>query len=324
MSDQPLRIGIVVPVFNDWPAFCRLTRELDEMFSDRAEEVTVIAVDDGSYQNTSNLSQDIRQLNWLDYVSIVKLVTNVGHQRAIVVGLYEANRRNAFDAVIVMDSDGEDKPADVLRLIDTASDNPEYIILAYRAKRSESFTFRVCYAVYKLIFRIVTGEWINFGNFCFIPISRVEEFLYLPHSWNNVAAAISVSRLPRKGILVNRGPRLHGESKMNFVSLVLHGFSAMSVYTDKIMARIILMSVLLCGVLVLAAVSVVIIRITTDLAIPGWATTAFGLSLVLIMQNIALGIGALFFLLNLRSTPPRVPIHEVCKYIKGVTWLETR
>jgi polyisoprenyl-phosphate glycosyltransferase len=110
---------------------------------------------------------------------------------------------------------------------------------------------------------------------------------------------------------------------MNLVSLVIHGFSAFSVYMDTIMVRIIILSASLCGVLLIAAVVVVVIRLVTDLAIPGWATMAFGLSLVLVMQNILLGVGALFFLLNLRSTPSMIPAHEAGRYIRCVSRLET-
>jgi glycosyltransferase involved in cell wall biosynthesis len=323
MYSKPLRIAIVLPIFNDWVSFAQLVRELDHLFASRPEQPVIIAVDDSSSEESVELAQAVGRLKGLGGIEIMTLITNLGHQRAIAVGLYEANRRNAFDAVVVMDADGEDRPLDVLRLIDAATDNPKRVIVARRAKRSEGPIFRLYYSMYKLLFRLMTGTSINFGNFCLIPIDRVEAFLYLPHSWNNIAAAISKSRFPMTGIHTDRGTRFSGKSKMNLVSLVLHGFSAISVYMDTIMARIILLSVFLCSVLLIAALVVVVIRLVTDMAIPGWATMAFGLSLVLIMQNILLGAGALFFLLNLRSTPSMIPAHEAGRYIRCMSRLET-
>ena len=323
MYSKPLRIAIVLPIFNDWVSFAQLVRELDQLFDGRPEKPIIIAVDDGSSEEPAELAQAVGRLTGLGGIEILTLITNLGHQRAIAVGLYEANRRNAFDAVVVMDADGEDRPLDVLRLIDMAIDNPKRIIVARRAKRSEGPTFKLYYSIYKLTFRLMTGTSINFGNFCLIPIDRVGAFLHLPHSWNNIAAAISISRFPMTGIHTDRGTRFSGKSKMNLVSLVIHGFSAFSVYMDTIMVRIILLSASLCGVLLIAVVVVVVIRLVTDMAIPGWATMAFGLSLVLVMQNILLGVGALFFLLNLRSTPSMIPAHEAGRYIRCVSRLET-
>ena len=323
MYSKPLRIAIVLPIFNDWVAFAQLVRELDQLFDGRPEKPIIIAVDDGSSEEPAELAQAVGRLTGLGGIEILTLITNLGHQRAIAVGLYEANRRNAFDAIVVMDADGEDRPLDVLRLIDMAIDNPKRIIVARRAKRSEGPTFKLYYSIYKLTFRLMTGTSINFGNFCLIPIDRVGAFLHLPHSWNNIAAAISISRFPMTGIHTDRGTRFSGKSKMNLVSLVIHGFSAFSVYMDTIMVRIILLSASLCGVLLIAVVVIVVIRLVTDMAIPGWATMAFGLSLILVMQNILLGVGALFFLLNLRSARSIIPAHEAGRYIRCVSRLET-
>ena len=49
-------------------------------------------------------------------VQLIWLFGNIGHQRAIAVGLVVASRIEEIEAVVVMDADGEDRPEDVSRL----------------------------------------------------------------------------------------------------------------------------------------------------------------------------------------------------------------
>ena len=49
-------------------------------------------------------------------IRIIKLRSNLGHQRAIAIGLYGLNFKN-LDGIVVMDSDGEDKVDDISSLI---------------------------------------------------------------------------------------------------------------------------------------------------------------------------------------------------------------
>ncbi len=67
----------------------------------------------------------------------------MGHQRAIAVGLVVAAEKTGSDCIVVMDSDGEDRPEDLRDLISGAERFPDNIICARRAERSESAWFRI-------------------------------------------------------------------------------------------------------------------------------------------------------------------------------------
>jgi hypothetical protein len=66
----------------------------------------------------------------LEGVEILRLICNLGHQRAIAVGLGEVAQRHAYDAVIVMGCDGEDRPCDVVRMINAHREDRTAIIAA--------------------------------------------------------------------------------------------------------------------------------------------------------------------------------------------------
>ena len=98
----------------------------------------------------------------IDSIEVTNLTVNVGHQRAISVGL-SSIVSDQYTSVIVMDCDGEDKVSDIKNLIEMSQKTNE-IVVARRKSRSETTLFKVFYFFYKLIFRILTGRKINFSE----------------------------------------------------------------------------------------------------------------------------------------------------------------
>ena len=72
----------------------------------------VCAIDDGSVTAIDLPSIALTGDTCIAQIEIIHLALNLGHQRAIAVGLCEIADREQIDAVIVMDSDGEDRPVD--------------------------------------------------------------------------------------------------------------------------------------------------------------------------------------------------------------------
>ena len=75
------------------------------------------------------------------------------------------------------------------------------------------------YKIYKILFRVLTGKTISFGNFCLIPKAVLDRIVNQPDLWNNIPSTITRSNFPIKKIESERGKRYQGKSKMNFSSL---------------------------------------------------------------------------------------------------------
>jgi hypothetical protein len=239
----------------------------------------------------------------------------LGHQRAIAAGLVVALRDSAYDVIAIMDSDGEDRPTDLATLISTWRLHPGCAIVAKRGVRHEGVVFKVFNLAYRSIFKLVTGDEIDFGNFCLLPRPRAEALINSPATWNNLAASIVRSRMPVKRCAINRGLRLEGQSKMKFTSLVIHGLSAMSVFAETVLVRI-LLATLVFGLLAFCLLIVVIaIKLTTNLAIPGWASYVGGSLIIILTQAILIGGIAVFQLLSLRAMKPFIPASDVAPFI---------
>ncbi len=77
---------------------------------------------------------DCANLDNFESIELIELVCNLGSQRAIAVGLAEISHAHDFDAVVVMDSDGEDRPEDIPALLEEAERHTGSIIVASRTK----------------------------------------------------------------------------------------------------------------------------------------------------------------------------------------------
>ena len=133
----------------------------------------------------------------LTSVGVLRLRRNLGHQRAIAIGLAYIERNVPCDAVILMDADGEDSPADIPRLVDQfRSEQGANIVFAERRKRAERPLFRVLYHAYRALHRALTGYDVRVGNFSVIPRTRLGGLVVVSELWNHYAAAVFRSRQP--------------------------------------------------------------------------------------------------------------------------------
>ena len=314
-----MRLRVVIPVFNDWESLAILLRELDRLSRSLGCELIVSVIDDGSTQSDEILRQAVGDLEALEQLELVQLAVNVGHQRAIAVGLCRAAESDDCDAVLVMDSDGEDPPESIPLLLERAHGRREFCIVAKRRRRSESLAFKVSYVIYRSVFRLVTGKKIRFGNFSLISTGNVRRLTMIPDLWNNLAAAVLRSRLPLEQVPVDRGKRYAGRSKMNFTSLIVHGFSAISVYADTIFVRLLVTTVVMMCLTVPAVVTVLFLRLFVPVhATPGWASTViFGMTIIL-LQALFTMLTSILALLNSRVQRLMLPIIDYKPYVKEV------
>ncbi len=184
---------------------------------------------------------------------------------------------------------------------------PAQVVVARRSKRSEGLQFRAFYALYKGLFRIFTGKRINFGNFILVPRPFLTRLVNMPETWSHVAASVLRSRLPLRFVECARGTRYAGTSSMNLVSLLIHGLSAVAVFSDVVFARMLVASAAITLLAVVMALTAIVIRLATDLAIPGWATNVVGISMVILSEALLFSMMASLMMLRNRSAVAFVP-----------------
>lgn len=311
-------ILIMIPVFNDWKAVELLLISLDEHLYHKNIQVDVLIIDDAS---SIPIHKDFlsEQLRAIQRVDIVELRRNIGHQRAIAIGLAYIEANISCQAVVVMDGDGEDEPRDVIRLIQKCHKKGyEKAVFARRSKRSESSLFRLFYIFYRRSYKLLTGHEIRVGNFSIIPYKVLRRLVVVSELWNHYAVGLLKAKVPYTEISSSRGIRLAGKPKMNFVSLITHGLSAISVYGDVVGVRLLVATATLIVSSFTAISLVLIIRFATNLAIPGWTSYIVLLLFIVLMQAVMLSLFFSFIVLNGRDNLGFLPKRDYHYFIMGI------
>jgi polyisoprenyl-phosphate glycosyltransferase len=283
MQRTPPNLVVVTPVFEDAEASARLFEELSAAFG---QQVYVVAVDDGSVRQPVDLAK-------LDAAglcgTVIRLRRNVGHQRAIALGISYVAEHMGTAHVVVMDSDGEDLPASIPELLN-ALDSPDVdLVVAQRKARVETLRFKAFYFFYKWLFKVLTGRQISFGNFMALKPAAVKRLAAMQELWIHVASCVLGSRLRIRTCALNRGPRYAGQSKMDFVGLVLHGFRGVMVFAEDVLVRVGIASALIAMLALVAGLATVVLKVS-GFATPGWFSVALGILALMFLQTGSLAL----------------------------------
>ena len=317
-SSSPPKLVILIPVYNDWPAVITLIEQIENVLSSTGTKVDILLIDDYS---TNKIPDTIvgTHISSVSEINIIHLRRNFGHQRAIAIGLTYQFKKQQCDGVIVMDGDGEDNPEDIPNLINHwIKTDQNKVVFAARKKRMEGLSFKFFYRCYQIIHRILTGHSVRIGNFSIIPSKYLSPLVVSSELWNHYAASVYKLRIPFDMIKVKRGKRFSGKSKMNFIDLVIHGLSAISVFGEIVGTRILIFASIINLLLIVTLTIVFLIKFTTDLAIPGWATYTSGLLLVMLIQILSTSASFLFFVLNNRNASSFLPLRDYSLFIKKI------
>ncbi|XGV99376.1 MAG: glycosyltransferase [Leptolyngbya sp. BL-A-14] len=316
-QNKKRKLVILIPIFNDWEALEELLLLIDEIGTPQEYNLEILIVDDYS---TKPLPESLayRKYRQLQTVNILRLRRNLGHQRAIAVGLCYIHDNLSCSVVVVMDGDGEDNPFEIVRLLEALNRSVgDSIIFAKRSKRSENCTFRLFYFAYKIIYWLLTGRDSSVGNFSLLPGSLLRNIVVISELWNHYSASIYRSKIPYIEVNVPRSKRLAGQPKMSLVSLVTHGLSSIAVYGDVVGTRILLSTSFLSVFLLFLLLIVLLIKLFTNWGIPGWTTYVSGLLILALFQVILIGTVFSMIILSARNSSNFLPIRDYKYYVDG-------
>lgn len=277
-----MRKVVVMPVYEDLEASSKLFVELART---QGPDTYVVAVDDGSVRQPLPISAI--EASGLEGV-VIRLRRNVGHQRAIAIGLgYVAEHFDGNDIVVVMDSDGEDTPESITELVAGLDSADVDVVVASRRSRVESLKFKSFYIVYKLLFSLLSGRQISFGNFMAAKMPAVRRLASMQELWIHVAACVLGSKLRVQTCALDRGPRYAGRSKMNFVGLALHGFRALMVFAEDVLVRVGIACTMVAALSIIGGIVATGLKML-GFASQGWFSLAFGILVLVFLQTAAL------------------------------------
>ena len=315
---------IVMPTYNDWVSCRQLIEALDAVLvSTDTRTYRVMIIDDGSTEPPVSLVFE-NSLQRIERIDILHLKRNLGHQRAICIALSYIYSNIPCEAVILMDSDGEDDPEDVPNLLERFErEHREAIVFARRTKRSEYWLFRFFLRLYKITHRLLTGRGIYVGNFSVIPWRLLSPLITLPELWSHYAAAVMHAKLPYELVPAARAKRLDGSSHMSFTNLIIHGLSAVSVYSETIGIRLLIASGISILLVIAGLIGAITLTSIADQITLGWAAFSGGLLLVVLMQIVMFAMGFSFLILSGRKNAGFIPVRDYHFFVGNLNTIWT-
>jgi hypothetical protein len=313
-----MTLAVLTPNYNDWAALDTLIRALDREFASAGRSADILIADDGS--QIAPPAGEPLTLAAVRSVEVLHLRRNLGHQRAIAIGLAYLEAHSTCEAVVVMDGDGEDRPEDVNRLIDRLEqEDLQRVVFAERMRRSEGRIFATLYWVYRAIHWLLTGERVRVGNFSVLPRGLLRRLVSVSDLWNHYAAAVYHARIPYVTIPTTRGTRYAGRSHMNFVALVTHGLSAMSVFGDRIGVRLLIATSMLTVLVTCAGAVLLGWQVVFGGELTDWGLFAAVAMLLLVFLLLATSMAFVFIILAGRNNAGFLPFRDFSHYVSHTT-----
>src|SRR5579862_9386212 len=171
-------LTILIPSFNDWEALRLLLPRIDRALAGRC--ASVLIVDDAS--------TDALPAEWpaqvytsIEAIEILHLRCNLGHQRAIALGLHHIHEFTESRIIVVMDGDGEDRAEDIPALLNEFErSGRREVVFAARTRRMESVAFQFFYRLYQALHLVLTGVAVRVGNFSVMPRTALARIIGSP------------------------------------------------------------------------------------------------------------------------------------------------
>lgn len=134
-SSEPLRLSVVVPVFDEEGSLRELYDELRPVVAALAEAHEIVFVDDGSRDGSPRILREIAAAD--PRVVVLRLDRNHGLSSALHAGFFAARG----EIVATLDADLQNDPADLPKLI-AALEAGADMALGWRADRKDPFVKR--------------------------------------------------------------------------------------------------------------------------------------------------------------------------------------
>ena len=218
---------ILIPVYNDWESLKKLLINIDDSIKDiQNTKFNCIVVNDCSTIKTP----EIKIPPNISSIKIINMSKNRGHARCNAFGMKYLSKKSDLEYLILMDSDGEDRPEEIKLLVNKVLAKPNISVVAKRIKRSEGPLFQSLYYFHKYLTLIITGKLINFGNFSCLTKNDLEILSSKGSLWSSFSGSFKKHIKNYNEINSLRGRRYFGPSQMSLFKLIIHSLSIIAVF----------------------------------------------------------------------------------------------
>jgi dolichol-phosphate mannosyltransferase len=276
---QPV-FSVVAPVLNEEETITAFYQQVTAVMEGLGEPYELILVNDGSTDRSYEVMRCLHEQD--PRVHVVDFSRNFGHQIAISAGLDQARGR----AVIIIDSDLQDPPQVIPRLVERWRQGAE-VVYAQRTKRAGETRFKlVTAALFYRLMRVLTAVDIphDTGDFRLLDRRVVDALVAMREHHRFMRGLSAWVGFRQEAVPYDRQERFAGRTKYPLRKMIRFSIDAITSFSHVPLQLATTFGFLLAGLSLVGILVAIILRIVTH-AIIGQAST---LILVLFMGGIQL------------------------------------
>jgi glycosyltransferase involved in cell wall biosynthesis len=291
MTQHTSKLTIVVPCYNEEAVLPETGKRLHALLADMtsrglvAGSSHVLFVDDGSKDSTWALID--RMANDSPGFRGLKLSRNRGHQNALLAGLFAADG----DIVVSIDADLQDDLNAIEKMIDAHLKGADVVYGVRRQRETDTFFKRItAESYYRLLGRF--GVEIVFNHADFRLLSRRVLDALASYGETNLFLRGIVPQLgfPSAIVYYDRTERFAGESKYPIGKMLSLAWQGITSFSSAPLRAITGLGLLVSAGSIGFTLWALWVRLMTNDAVPGWASTVVPIYFLGGVQLLCIGI----------------------------------
>lgn len=284
-------LGLVVPCYNEHEVLpetnSRLVNLLDRLILKGAiaGDCAIYYVDDGSKDGTWALIEQLSASH--PNVRGIKLSRNRGHQNALLCGLMTA----PGDVLISLDADLQDDLAVIPKMVEQFIEGNDIVYAARHRREKDSFFKRItAEGYYRLLAAMGVEIVFNHADYRLMSRRTIEALRSFGETHLFLRALIPQLGYPSTVVHFDRQERYAGESKYPLTKMLALAWSGITSFSAYPLRLITSAGALISVASIAFAMWALILRVFTDNAIPGWASTVIPMYFLGGIQLLSLGV----------------------------------
>ena len=210
-----LQVSVVIPVFNEELALHEFYPRLKKEAENWDKSYELLFVDDGSTDNSFELICKWKKID--SNIRVIKFTRNFGQQAAVLAGF----RQSRGDIVVQIDSDLQNPPEEIKRLLGAFTDEVDLVVTVPRKRRDSSLRVLGSKVLHSLAQALFGSRFkLNLSSFRAMRRSVIEKIDQCQDRSRYMAVLMSWMAVPTVHVEVDHHLRKTGQTKYGILPLL--------------------------------------------------------------------------------------------------------
>ena len=210
-----LQVSVVIPVFNEELVLHEFYPRLKKEAESWGKSYELLFVDDGSSDNSFELICKWKKID--SNIRVIKFTRNFGQQAAVLAGF----RQSRGDIVVQIDSDLQNPPEEIKRLLGAFTDEVDLVVTIPRKRRDSSLRILGSKVLHSLAQALFGNRFkLNLSSFRAMRRSVIEKIDQCQDRSRYMAVLMSWMAVPTVYVEVDHHLRKTGQTKYGILPLL--------------------------------------------------------------------------------------------------------